>query len=79
MQLIQQLQLWNWKALDFRGKFFLTVANVLCIFLKPGLSISCKDRKQVSFKLSAYSCNDRRYSYFKEIFAIDMLTVLKPF
>ena len=58
MHLFQRLQLW--KALDFRGKFFLlTVANVLCIFLKPGLPISCKDRKHMFantfFKLSAYA------------------------
>ena len=67
---------------------FLTVANVLCIFLKPGLGISCKNRKHMfadTFLLSflrmpwsSHSCNDRRYSYFI-IFAIDMLTVLKSF
>ena len=54
--LFQQLQLW--KALDFGVKLFLlTVANVLCIFLKPGLPMSCKDRKHTFantfFKLSA--------------------------
>ena len=49
---------------------FLTVANVLCIFLKPGLGISCKNRKHMfllSFlrmPWSSQSCNDRRYSYF---------------
>ena len=47
--LFQQLQLW--KALDFRGKFFLlTDANVLCIFLMPGFPISCKDRKHMFAK-----------------------------
>ena len=28
---------------------------------------------------SSHSCNECRYSYFKETFAIDMLTVLKSF
>ena len=56
--LFQQLQLW--KALDFIGKFFLlTVAKIFCIFLKPGLLKSCKDRKHMfantSFKLFAYA------------------------
>ena len=56
--LFQQLQLW--KALDFRGKFFLsTVATFSSIFLKPGLPISCKDRKHMFantfFKLSLYA------------------------
>ena len=56
--LFHQVQLW--KTLDFRGKFFLlTVANVLRIFLKPGLLISCNDRKHMLantvFKLSAYA------------------------
>ena len=32
MHLIQQLKLW--KALDFSGKSFLSVSNVLCIFFK---------------------------------------------
>ena len=68
--LFQQLQLW--KAPDFGGKFFLlTVAKVFCIFLKPGLHISCKDYKH-DFKLSPYalvsSCNDSRYSYFTRQF-----------
>ena len=72
MHLIQQLKLW--KAVDISGKSFLTVANVLYIFLKPGLGISCKNRKHMSadtFLLSflrmpwsSHSCNDRRYSYF---------------
>ena len=73
MHLIQQLQLW--KALDFIGKYFLTVVNVLCIFLKPGLPISSKDRKHMFanaflFKSflrmpwSSHSCNDRRYSSY---------------
>ena len=40
MHLCQQLALW--KAIDLRGKpFLLKVANVLCIFLKHGLPISC--------------------------------------
>ena len=74
MHLIQQLKLW--KALDFSGESFLTVANVLCIYfsLKPGLGISCKNRKHMfadTFLLSflrmpwsSHSCNDRRYSCF---------------
>ena len=46
MHLFQQLQLW--KALYFEGNLFLlTVAKILCIFLKSGLSISCKDRKHM--------------------------------
>ena len=58
----------------FSGVFILTVANVLCIVLKPGLGISCKNRKHMfgdTFLLSflrmswsSHSCNDRRYSYF---------------
>ena len=68
MHLIQQLKLW--KALDFSGESFLTVANVLCIFLKPGLGISCKNRKHMFLSSflrmpwSSHSCNDRRYLYF---------------
>ena len=72
MHLIQQLKLW--KALDFSGESFFTVANVLCIFFKPGLGISCKNGKHMfadtvllSFlrmPWSSHSCNDRRYSYF---------------
>ena len=68
---------------------FLTVANVLCIFLKPGLGISCKNRKHMfadTFLLSflrmpwsSHSCNDHRYSYFIRNVVIDMLTVLKSF
>ena len=71
MHLIQQLKLW--KALDFSGESFFTVANVLCI-LKLGLGISCKNGKHMfadTFLLSflgmpwsSHSCNDRRYSYF---------------
>ena len=76
MHLILQLKLW--KALDFSGESFLAVANVLCIFLKPGLGISCKNCKHMfadKFLLSFLhmpwfshscnaGCNDRRYSYF---------------
>ena len=45
MHLVQQLNLW--KALDFSGKSFLSVSNALCIFLKPGIGISCKKRKHM--------------------------------
>ena len=72
MHSIQELKLW--KALDFSGKFFLTVANIICIFLKPGLGIRCKNRKYMfadTFLLSfprmlwsSHSCNNRKYSYF---------------
>ena len=66
---------------------FLTVANVLCIFLKPGLGISCKNRKHM-FLLSFCVClaialhivvMTAGIHILQEIFAIDMLTVLKPF
>ena len=50
------------------------LTSALCIFLKPGLRISCKNRKHMfadTFLLSflrmswsSHSCNDRRYSYF---------------
>ena len=87
MHLIQQLKLW--KALDFSGEsFFNCCKRLMHFFLKPGLGISCKNRKHMfadTFLLSflgmpwsSHSCNDRRYSY-SEIFAIDMLTVLKSF
>ena len=41
--LFQQLQLWVFEV----SFCLLTVAHVLCIFLKSGLHISCKDRKHV--------------------------------
>ena len=53
-------------------------------FLKPGLGISCKNRKHMfllSFlrmPLSSHSCNDRRYSYFTRNIC-NRYAVLKPF
>ena len=68
---------------------FLTVANVLCIFLKPGLRISCQNRKHMfadMFRLSFLRMPCLHIvvmiagiHILQEIFAIDMLTVLKPF
>ena len=62
-----------WKALDFRGKFF-NCCKRLMHFLKPGIPVSCKDRKHMfantfllsclRMPLSSHSCNDRWYSYF---------------
>ena len=68
MHLNQQLKLW--KALDFSGESFFYCCKRLMHFLKPGLGISCKNRKHMfllSFlrmPWSSQSCNDRRYSYF---------------
>ena len=71
MHLIQQLKLW--KALDFSGESFFTVANLMH-FLNLGLGISCKNGKHIFADIfllsflrmpwSSHSCNDRRYSYF---------------
>ena len=74
-----------WKALDFRGKFF-NCCKRLMHFLKPGFSVSCKDRKHMFANTFLLSCL-RIYIVVmivgihisQEIFAIDMLTVLKPF
>ena len=85
--LFQQLQLW--KAVDFRCKFFLlTVANVLFILLKPGLLLSCKDRKHMfantvlSFPRMPLSSHIvvmiAGIHISQEMFAVDMLTALKP-
>ena len=73
MHIIQQLKLW--KALDFSGKsFFNLFQTSYAFFQKPGLGISCKNRKYMfadTFLLSflcmpwsSHSCNDHRYSYF---------------
>ena len=46
------------------------------VHVKPGLHICRKDRKHMLW--SSYSFNDRSYIHIsQEIFAIDMLTVLK--
>ena len=72
MHLIQQLKLW--KALDFSGESFFNCCKRLMHFLKPGLGISCKNRKHMfadtfllsflSMPWSSHSYNDHRYSYF---------------
>ena len=86
MHLIQQLKLW--KALDFSGSPFLLLQTSYA-FLKPGLGISCKNGKHMfedTFLLSFCVCLGLHIVVMiagihnlQEIFAIDMLTVLKPF
>ena len=67
LHLCQQLQLW--KALDFRGKFFLLLQTSYASF-KSLVSLKivriANPRFQTRFLLmpsTSHSCNDRRYSY----------------
>ena len=55
-------------------------------YLKPGLHISCKDRKHMAANTflrfshmpwSSHSCNDHRYSYFTRNFCNRCINILK--
>ena len=80
MHLIQQLKLW--KALDFSGESFFNCCKRLMHFLKPGLGITCKNRKHMFLLSFLCICLGLHIvvmiagiHILREIFAIDMLTV----